>query len=309
MQKINAPIVLFVYNRPWHTEQTVTALLKNDLAAASDLIVYSDAPKNDAAAQKVEGVRSFIKGIHGFKSVSIIEREKNWGLADNIIDGVTFVIKKHGKAIVLEDDIVTSPFFLRYMNEALDFYDKEEKVWHINGYMFPVDTTKLSDTFFTKGMFCWGWGTWKRAWQHYKRDPEKLPSQFSKEMIRDFNYDGTNNFFGQILANKDSKLHTWAIFWYATIFLNNGLCLCSKNSLTQNIGQDGSGMHSGKTNSFEVPLRDNPSFIFNTSIKESIVARELLIHFFKSLKRNILMRLKGKLFAMKKKYMKMVNKM
>ena len=114
-----APIVLFVYNRPWHTEQTVTALLKNELADSSALIIYSDAPKNEAAAGKVEEVRRFVKGIRGFKSVSIIEREKNWGLADSIIDGVTSVVNKYGRVIVLEDDIVASPFFLRFMNDGL----------------------------------------------------------------------------------------------------------------------------------------------------------------------------------------------
>jgi len=137
------------------------------------------------------------------------------------------VVNKYGKVIVLEDDIVTSPFFLRFMNNALEFYEKEEKVWHISGYMFPINTTGLNDTFFTKGMFCWGWGTWERAWKHYKRNPESLPPQFTQEMIRDFNYENTNKFYDQVLANINGKLRTWAIFWYATIYLNNALCLCS----------------------------------------------------------------------------------
>jgi len=308
MQTSYAPIVLFVYNRPWHTEQTVAALQKNELADASDLVIYSDAPKNESHVLGVEQVRRYIKEIQGFRNISIVEREKNWGLADNIIDGVTSVVKRYGRVIVLEDDIITSAFFLRYMNEALDFYDKEEKVWHVNGYMYPVDTTNLSDTFFTKGMFCWGWGTWERAWRHYKREPETFPAFFSKRMIKDFNFNNTNKFFSQIINNINGRIRTWAIFWYATIFLNSGLCLCSKYSLTQNIGQDGSGMHSGKTNSFEVPLRDNSSFVFNTSMQESIVAREILVQFFKSLNRNILMRIKGKLFYIKKKFMMMINK-
>lgn len=279
-----APIVLFVYNRPWHTEQTVTALLKNELADASDLIIYSDAPKNEAATPKVEEVRSFIKGIRGFKSVSIIERERNWGLADNIIDGVTAVVNKHGRVIVLEDDIVTSPYFLRFMNDALDFYENEENVWHVSGYMFPIDTTDLNDTFFTKGMFCWGWGTWERAWRHYRRDPEKVPSQFSKEMISDFNYDDTNVFFDQILDNISGKLHTWAIFWYAAIYLNEALCLCPRESFVKNIGHDGSGVHCGKGPLYETAFSHFYPVKVHNPVIESQTGREALKKFFKSLK-------------------------
>jgi len=278
-----APIVLFVYNRPWHTEQTVTALLKNELADASDLIVYSDAPKNEAAAPKVEEVRRFIKGIRGFKSVSIIEREKNWGLADNIIDGVTMVVNKYGRVIVLEDDIVTSPFFLRFMNDALDFYEHEEKVWHVSGYLFPINTDGLGDAFFTKGMFCWGWATWTRAWKHYERDPENLPSKFSQEMIRDFNYENTNKFFDQVLANKNGRLHTWAIFWYAVIYLNKALCLCPRDSFVKNIGHDGSGIHCGRSRIMsDAELTSYYPLHFAEVIEESLVGRAALKKYFSS---------------------------
>jgi GT2 family glycosyltransferase len=296
-----APIVLFVYNRPWHTEQTVTALLKNELADASDLIVYSDAPKNEAVVPMVEGVRSFIKGIRGFKSVSIIERERNWGLADNIIDGVTAVVNKHGRVIVLEDDIVTSPYFLRFMNDALDFYENEENVWHVSGYMFPIDTTDLNDTFFTQGMFCWGWATWARAWKHYTRDPQNTPSQFNKKMAREFDYENTNKFFDQLRANKSGKLHTWAIFWYATIYLHKALCLSSKNSLTQNIGLDGSGIHCGESDVYEVALRQNAISAFEQNIQESATARNRLIHFFKHVQPNMFFRIRRKLLRTVKK--------
>jgi GT2 family glycosyltransferase len=117
--KKQAPIALFVYNRPWHTRQTVEALKKNELASESELFIYSDAPKNGKAKEKVKEVREYIKTIDGFKKVTIIERENNWGLADSIIDGVTKIVNEYGKIIVLEDDLVTSPYFLKFMNEAL----------------------------------------------------------------------------------------------------------------------------------------------------------------------------------------------
>src|ERR1700733_8290783 len=117
-----APIVLFTYNRPWHVRQTVGALQKNDLAAQSELIIFSDGPKNEEACVQVEEVRKYLKTITGFKGVQIYEQKENQGLANNIIDGVTRIANEHGCVIVLEDDLVTSPFFLRYMNDALLTY-------------------------------------------------------------------------------------------------------------------------------------------------------------------------------------------
>ena len=142
-----SPIVLFVYNRPWHTQQTVEALQKNELAKESELFIYSDAAKSKEAEKSVNEVRKYIQTIIGFKKVIIIKREKNWGLADSIIDGVTKIVNEYGKIIVLEDDLVTSPYFLKFMNEALVFYKDKEKVWHISGWNYPIETNKLDDVF------------------------------------------------------------------------------------------------------------------------------------------------------------------
>ena len=121
-----SPIILFVYNRPWHTQQTIEALQKNELASESDLIIYSDEAKTENEQENVDKVRLYIEQIDIFNKITIIKREKNWGLANNIIDGVTKVVDQYGKIIVIEDDIVTSPYFLKYMNEALDFYKNEQ---------------------------------------------------------------------------------------------------------------------------------------------------------------------------------------
>ncbi len=156
-------------------------------------------------------------------------------------------------------------------------------MWHITGYMFPINTFGLADTFFTKGMFCWGWATWERAWKHFMRDPENLPSRFSEEMVRDFNYDGTNRFFDQLLANKSGKLHTWAIYWYATIYLNKALCLSPRDPIVKNIGHDGSGIHCGRSILFESEPSNIYPVFFENNIEESQQAKNRLIHFFKSL--------------------------
>ena len=206
-----APIVLFTYDRLWHTQKTIEALKNNELASKSELIIYVDGAKNKSVYESVSQVRDYVETVDGFKKVTIITRDKNWGLANSIIDGVTQVIKKYGKVIVLEDDLVTSPFFLRYMNDALEFYKDEDKVMHVSGYIYPIDNNKLSDTFFIKPDTCWGWATWDRAWKYFKKDTDYYLNIFNKKMIRDFNLNGSYDYFKQIKANKNGRIETWAI--------------------------------------------------------------------------------------------------
>src|SRR5262245_24975653 len=129
-----APIALFTYNRPDHTRQTVEALRKNELAEETDLLVFSDAPGRPDDAERVRQVREYVDTISGFKSVRVVARARNLGLAGSIIDGVTQVCGESGRAIVLEDDLVTSPFFLGFMNKALDTYASEDRVGSVHGY-------------------------------------------------------------------------------------------------------------------------------------------------------------------------------
>jgi len=279
-----SPILLFVYNRPHHTKQTIEALQKNDLAKESELFIYSDAPKNESAKQDVEEVRSYIKSIDGFKDITIIEREKNFGLADSIIDGVTEIVNRYGKVIVLEDDLVTSPYFLRFMNEALEFYEYEEKVMHISGYVYPIDNSGLNNTYFIKPTTCWGWATWKSSWSCFKKDASYYIEIFDKKMVNDFNLNGAYDYFSQIVANKTGEMNTWAIFWYASVYINGGLSLHPKESFVKNIGHDGEGVHCGKTSVFDVPLSNKHKFKFETIIKENIKARKKFEDYFNSIK-------------------------
>lgn len=220
-----APIVLFVYNRPEHTRRTVEALRQNELADQSDLLIFSDAPKNEKAVEEVNAVRTFIRSITGFKKVTIIEREKNWGLANSIIDGVTNIVNQFGRVIVLEDDMVTSSSFLRFMNEALEHYASEPRVWHISGWNYPISPDGLGDSFLWRIMSCWGWGTWADRWQNFEKNTEKLIKEFSKADIRYMNVDGYENFWKQVLLNQKGRINTWAIYWYASIIRGKGLCV------------------------------------------------------------------------------------
>ena len=284
------PIVLFVYNRPYHSRQTVEALRKNELASESELFIYSDAPKNSEAKQAVKEVREYIRTIDGFKKVTIIEREKNWGLAANIIDGVTKIVNEYGKIIVLEDDLVTSPYFLKFMNDALEFYRNEKRVWHISGWNYPIEKIDSADVFLWRVMNCWGWATWSDRWHYYEKDVDKLIGSFSKEDIKRFNLDGTENFWGQVLANQKGEIDTWAIFWYATIFKHGGLCVNPVQTFVDNIGFDGSGIHCRgiKYSNINV-LNVNCTMKFQKKIEES---DKYVAKVKKSLKKGIVYKIK-----------------
>lgn len=269
-----APIVLFVYNRLWHTKQTIEALKKNELAELSELFVFSDGPKNADAEAEVELVRDYIQTICGFKKVHIINKEKNWGLAKSIIDGVTTIVNKYGKIIVLEDDLVTSPYFLKFMNDSLNKFSNCETVFGVTGFAYPIDKKQLSDTFFLKDEGCWGWATWNRAWKYFNKDTDMLINTFTSQMISEFNFDDTTNFWSQVILNQEGSIDTWAIYWYATIFLKNGLFLHPKETFIKNIGHDGSGVHCSYTSEFDSSFIQEYEITFPLELEVCKVARE-----------------------------------
>lgn len=248
-----APIVLFVYNRPWHTRQTLEALSKNNLADRSILYVFADGAKENATKeerQSIDEVRKIIKEKLWCREVNLIEREKNLGLADNIVGGVTEIINEFGKIIVLEDDIVTSSGFLKFMNDALSFYENEDKVMHISGYMFPV-RNKLDDLLFLKQTHCWGWATWERAWMIYNDDAIKLHQSLKeKNRVYEFNLYGCVDFLKQLEENCKGSLKTWAVKWYASVFLADGFALHPGISLVNNVGFDSSGENCSTTSKY-----------------------------------------------------------
>lgn len=266
-----APIALFVYNRLEHTRMTVESLKKNELAEDSDLVIFSDAAKTLDASTAVSDVRAYIKTVSGFRSIIVVERDENYGLARSIIDGVTSLINEYGRIIVLEDDLVTSPYFLRYMNDALEIYQNEEKVMHISGYMFPIDVSNIPETFFLRTASCWGWGTWQRAWVRFDKNPQYLLSDYSNQKIACFNMDGAYDFWSQVVQNGKGLINTWAIFWYAAVFELGGLCLHPAYSMVNNIGHDNSGEHCVQGSIFYSHLAKNPIMYYEKDFVENSV--------------------------------------
>lgn len=239
-----APIVLFVYARPDHTRQTLEALARNRLADQSSLYIYSDAPRNERAQEPVNEVRRLIRERQWCGRVEIIEAQENRGLANSIRGGVTEVVNAHGRVIVMEDDLVTSPGFLAYMNAALDVYADVPAVRHIAGYFPATPYAKwLPSTFFIRYMQCWGWATWQDSWARAEWDIDALIARIhANDATRSaFNLGDCNGYSDQLLRNQSGELKTWAIYWAASIFLQGGLCLNPRYSLVKNIGVDGTG--------------------------------------------------------------------
>ncbi|WP_373032910.1 hypothetical protein [Sulfurovum sp.] len=278
-----APIVLFVYNRPWHTQKTVEALQENALASESELFVYSDAPKHSGAQENVDQVREYIKQINGFKKVTIIERDHNWGLANSIINGVTDIINKYEKIIVLEDDLVTSPYFLKFMNEALTFYKENKNVLSVTGFSFSSKFMQFSNDF-AEDIYVhirpmsWGWGTWKDEWKDIDWEIKDFQSFISSATkIKAFNRGGTD--LSVMLEDQmKGKLDSWYIRWCYHAYKTSKYTIYPKISFVNNIGHDSSGIHCIEESDpiySHTELSDNSCIRYNTNIKldENIIRR------------------------------------
>ncbi len=275
-----APIILFTYKRIEQTKKTVEALTRNLLAPDSDLHIYSDGPKNSNDTIGVNAIRNYLKSITGFKSISIHEHKDNKGLAYSIVNGVSEIIKKHGNCIVLEDDIVTSPYFLTFMNEALDIYEDTPEVMHISGYMYP-HKKDLPETFFFNVPLCWGWATWKSAWAQYDDSTEDhIRYLNNNNRWKEFNKFGGRYLERQLKKNKNGTMNTWFIHWHATVFRNSGYCLFPKDTMVDNIGFDSSGQHSANTNKFYSQLASDRIPVFPISIEENKEATSIIRHFY-----------------------------
>ena len=284
-----APIVLFAYNRPDHLLSTLNALKENDLADQSTLYIFCDGPKSNATKEQlvsIEQVRIAAKSNQWCKEVNIIERIENLGLAQSIITGVTEIVNKYGRVVVLEDDLVTSKGFLRYMNQALNMYQDESQVMHISGYMFPINTKNIRDTTtFYNSASCWGWGTWANKWCNFNSDAQYIYDHVVESgRSRDFNIGGFGNFLRQLRKNINGTMDTWAIKWYGSIFIRNGHCLHPTTSLVRNIGNDDSGTNSKKSQYYDSTLIEYIN-IKKIPLKENTIIRKKMITYYFNQKR------------------------
>jgi len=281
-----APIILFVFDRPVHAVAVIRELALNKFADRSDLIIYSDFSTDPSRFQKIQCIRRYLKGVNGFKSVRIIERSENYGLSRSVIEGVTEVLEEYGYAIILEDDLVPSIFFLQYMNEALEKYRDDESVACIHGYVYPTEI-EIPKPFFLKGADCWGWATWKRSWKLFNPNGKALLAQLRNERkIKEFNFNNTYPYSTMLLNQSRGKNDSWAIRWYASTFLKNKKTLYPGKSLIKNIGMDSTGINCTSTDIFNVRLSEKSVDLSEISSELSEDAWIFFENFFKKIKLN-----------------------
>lgn len=252
-----APVAMFVYNRVDNTQATLRALMANEGARDTDVYVFSDGGKDEASWRRVRAVRNYLHALSdtiartkAFRSFTLVERPENFYLERNITEGISEVFAKHDRIIVLEDDIVTSPYFLRYMNEAFECYASTPQVMHVAGFtnldlLTPEDRDLLpsprADIYFTPHMSGWGWGTWRDRWQqhfrHYQTADEALQGMSPSDCDR-IQYGGVF----PCLRSLQRQPIPWDICWELAIYKAHGLCLTPVHTLVRNIGLS-SGTH------------------------------------------------------------------
>jgi hypothetical protein len=244
----NAPIAFFAFKRPDHALQSLEALSKNEGSVDSELFIFCDGSRGSQDDEGVAKLREAVRMQQWCSKVYIIEREKNMGCANNIISGITEVCEKYGRVIVIEDDVVVTPYFLKYMNDALERYQDEPRVMQISGHMFPVQLSIEQDTVFMPFVTSWGWATWHRAWKHFDVNNLAYTRLKANWLLRyEFDLNGSYPYFNMLKDVVEGRLDTWDVSWYLSTFMLGGLTLHPKHSLVKNIGFDGSGLHCGKS--------------------------------------------------------------
>lgn len=289
-----APICLFTFNRLEETIQTVEALQRNLLAEHSHLKVFSDGPRKEKDVQKVIEIRDFLKRITGFKSVQVFESAVNKGLANSIISGVSTVIAEYGKVIVLEDDLVTSPNFLNFMNQSLDFYESNNRIFSISGYTMdlPLLNDYSADFYYAYRASSWGWGTWKDRWEKVDWTASGYKSTLLNPISHLRFMRGGSDMPYMLWKQMNGKIDSWAIRWCYNQFINNQLTVYPTVSKLRNIGFGQEATHTKNTKRFFINF--NESAVIDFKFDELVRLNKKLMSEYRQ-KFSILSRIKDRL--------------
>ena len=284
--KTYAPVVAFAYNRADKIIRCLTALSQNPEAKETDLFIYSDGPKSEAGASGVKETRDALKKFKveaGFKSVTIIEAERNKGLATSIMDGVTEVVNKHGKAIIVEDDLLVSKKFLSYMNGALDYYADNHRIGAISGYTYPLKELENydGDVYVMHKGDCWGWATWKDRWDNASWGDVDFDAYLHDKKLRR-KFENTENGWDLLMILlSQGKTSSWAVRWVLYLLKNDLWTVYPKESFVSNAGFDGSGIHSNKSEEvlYYRPLSDDQKeVVFKDVTPNEKLERQAAVH-------------------------------
>lgn len=293
-----APIALFVYARPNETLKTLEALSKNFLAAQSELFIFSDGAKSELDSNYVNSVRKIIReNKFNFKKVEIIEREKNLGLANSIITGVSEILNVYDRIIVMEEDLLSSKNFLSFVNESLNYYESYEKVFSVTGYTYrlQISSDYKYDNYFTPRCESLGWGTWRDRWLKADWEMRDLSEFISnKNSLSRFSEIG-GDLIGMLFKQQLGKIDSWAVRWCYTHFKNQAYCSYPTKSKILHIGEGAFATHVKKKSKIietELDTELKTSFSFCPEIKlEDEISNQLQ----KIFKRSVIRKLKNRL--------------
>lgn len=258
-----APAAVFVYRRADYTKKTLLALRKNFLAAQTDLYIFSDGAKGESDRQDVDDVRNFVRSFAArddFRSVHVNLASQNRGLAFSVISGAGELLRKFGRVIVLEDDLVTGRDFLTFMNDGLDYYAENGKIWSISGYTPPLKSLNRwkRDIYFFYRASSWGWATWADRWEmtdwemqdydRFLKSPEKIA-----RLRR-----GGSDMPKMLQRQMEGEIDSWAIRWCYAQSMEDLWTVFPRISRVRNLGNDGSGTHTPAVASeFDTRLNEN----------------------------------------------------
>ncbi len=243
-----APVALFAFNRPETTRSTLQALKNCDGLGDRSVYLFCDGPRTNRSDDElaVFQVRRVLHDWAAGQRAQCLFSDSNCGLRASIVRGVGEILREHGRVIVLEDDLIVAPGFLRFMQQSLDAFEHTPRVWQVSGYMTPNRRRSLQPGFLRLPC-CWGWATWQDRWQNFHDNASELLAKVRELDTVRFNLGGTYDYLGDLQANAEGRLNTWHVRWYATMFLQQALAYYPGQSLTRNIGFDAAGTHCSST--------------------------------------------------------------
>ncbi len=276
-----APVAVFAFRRPKHLKQTLDALAANADAQSTRVTVFCDGPRAESDRDEVNQTIEEAQRPRPFRSLKIVEHDLNHGLANSVTTGVTTMLAEDDSVIVLEDDIITSPSFLRFMNDGLRRFAADERIISIHGYNYP---TALKNPFFLRGADCWGWATWRRGWALYEPDGAGLLKRLlARDLVDQFDFNGSYRYSAMLADQIAGRNDSWAVRWYASAFLAGRLTLYPGQTLVRNIGTDGTGTHGDYSERFTHELAQTAPDLCGIEVVESDVARAAFESFFRGL--------------------------
>jgi hypothetical protein len=266
-----APIALFIYKRPRHTRRMIEHLLRCPGFAESPVFVFADGPRLPRDTAAIAETRAEARRLLGDRAV-YLERETNAGLDTSVVAGVTDLCDRYGRVIVVEDDLVVSPYFIEFLNAGLRKYAGEPRVMQVCGHMFDVpELSRSKDAVFLPLISSWGWGTWKRAWDLFDPQAHGWTARLADRRERTrFDLDGNFAYARMLSRQMKRPVPAWDIRWYYSVFVRHGIALYPPRTLVLNEGFDGTGTHGRLSEPLrQAPLDEHAAFEFPTEVAES----------------------------------------